>query len=161
MKNKGLIRPLGEILKQQSGTRKERLYWSLDVYDNAFRFFLSDDLPTEWFVAHDKLASVTAYKGCRPPDMFLLLEQLEKLAEGYKHIMITPQILLIPKRISQSPGLVLEVDGRGVMFVDEPQLRKINFLDFYNVELKPKLKGSVMLTSHNTGMLDNGTEYFN
>lgn len=144
MKN-GLFKSLASDKgKAESGGIKK--FWTLHVLDNAFSFALSDS-NTQWFVEHDKLASVNAYEGLSPLDMKEMLEHLEKLSPGYLHIVVNPQLYMIRTRAQHSPGVLLRWKNKDVLWLEDPHLSKLNFLDFYQSELFPKIEQPVIVPS--------------
>ena len=142
MKEKRLLKSLAFQSKTEESVTES--FWTLDVLDNAFRFALSDS-DTEWFVEYDKLVSVNAYKGLRPLDMKETLEHLEKLSPGYLHITAAAQLYLIRTRMQDSPGILLRWKEKDVLWLGDPHLTKLNFLDFYQKELFPKTGKSTVL----------------
>jgi len=140
MKKTGLFRPLS--LKPEAVDTKK--FWMLHVLDNAFRFSLFDS-DTEWFVEHDKLVSMNAYKGLKPLNMKEMLDHLEKSAPGYFHIAVNTQLYLIRTRMQSSPGLLLRWKEEDVLWLEDTHLSKLNFLDFYQKELLPKTEKSLIV----------------
>ena len=126
--------------------RSTKNYWKLEVLDSAFRFYVIDS-DVEWFVEHDKLTGSEAYSGQKPWSVKSVLDLLEKRSEGYSHIEINSDLILIRKRMEDSPGLVISFKEKQIDFFEDTSLYRFNFLDFFNAGFQPGKKDYVFALS--------------
>jgi len=132
-----MIKIIGSKNRQRTGGNplSERC-WRLEEIGSSFCF--SSDVCEELFLEHDELAAVgPAYENKMPWNLLNVLDSLEKLLPGFSRIIISENISLIRKRQAHSPALILEIDGKKADILKEPTLETINFLDFYELKLKP------------------------
>jgi triphosphoribosyl-dephospho-CoA synthetase len=118
------------------------LFWQMQELENAFHFFMAELPEIEpLFLEYDELTAIgEAYKERGPLNILDVLDTLEKLAPEFAGIEVAEGVKLLRTRLSQSQGLILEVEGKPFYFMRDETLKTINFLDFYRDSLADKIK---------------------
>jgi len=124
---------------------EQSFFWQMEELENAFHFSMPAQPEVEsLFIEFDELtAAGTAYKERGPLNMLDLLLSLETLAPGFQGIILNHQARLLRQRLSRSSGLSLEIAGKTIIFQKEETLKTVNFLDFFNDFLKPRIDGGL------------------
>lgn len=122
----------------------KQLFWQMKNLENAFHFFMNSPAEVEQlFIEYDELTAVgEAYKERGPLNILDVLDMLEELSPDFAGIDVTEGVKLIRKRLARSPGLTLEICGQPFYFMRNETLQTMNFLDFYNESLMPRMKNS-------------------
>ncbi len=125
---------------------EKKLFWQMKKLENAFHFFMTDPPEIEpLFIEYDELTAIgEAYKKHGPLNILDVLNMLEELAPDFAGVDVTEGVKLIRRRLTRSPGLTLEIDGSPFYFMRDETLKTINFLDFYNQSLEPRLENFQM-----------------
>lgn len=126
--------------RHRGGKQPAERCWKLEEIGKSFCF--SSPFCDELYLEYNELAAIgKAYENNTVWHLMDVLNSLEKLLPGFTRIIISDKISLIRKRQADSPALIVEIDGRKVNILKEPTLAVLNFLDFYEDDLKPHFKG--------------------